>query len=103
MLAFSKFQRQALADMKAGVKTFVACFTILASTGLLLSEDKPDAKASPAKSNPAAKSSERLTAPKADSETPVIGYIEKNNCTITIKAGAKGPIYSAKSSDGKVM
>ena len=88
--------------MKSGVKTFVACFTILASTGLLLSEDKP--KAASAKSDaPAKQSSSSAAAPKSDSKAPVIGYIEKNNCTITIKAGAKGPIYSAKSSDGKVM
>ena len=90
--------------MKSGVKTFVACFTILASTGFLLSEDKPDGKPAPAKSAATeTPSSAARSAPRTDSEAPVIGYIEKNNCTITIKAGAKGPIYSAKSLDGKVM
>ena len=32
-----------------------------------------------------------------------ICYLEKHDCTITVKAGAKGTVYSAKKKDGKVL
>lgn len=34
---------------------------------------------------------------------PVVGYLEKRNQTITIKAGPKGPLYSVQNADGKVI
>src|SRR5437867_3803186 len=37
------------------------------------------------------------------SEYPVIGYLEKRGRTITIKAGPKGPVYSAKTTEGKTL
>src|SRR5262249_3914645 len=37
------------------------------------------------------------------SDFPIIGYIEKRGKTITIKAGPKGPLYSVKSTEGKVL
>jgi hypothetical protein len=37
------------------------------------------------------------------SDFPIIGYIEKRGKTITIKAGPKGPLYSVKTSEGKVL
>ncbi len=40
---------------------------------------------------------------KATPDFPVIGYLEKRGQTITIKAGPKGPLYSAKTTDGKTL
>jgi hypothetical protein len=37
------------------------------------------------------------------SDFPVIGYLEKRGQTITIKAGPKGPVYSAKTTAGKTL
>ncbi len=34
---------------------------------------------------------------------PVIGYIEKQGQTVTIKAGPKGPVYSVKNAGGKIL
>lgn len=49
----------------------------------------------------------QITAPagnaKAAADFPVIGFIEKRDRTITIKAGPKGPVYSVKTADGKVL
>lgn len=55
------------------------------------------------------------TSPKADgtssgitnaapaSDYPVIVYLERRGQTIAVKAGPKGPIYSAKTAEGKVL
>ena len=40
---------------------------------------------------------------KAAADFPVVGYIEKRERTITIKAGPKGPVYSVKTTDGRVL
>jgi len=40
---------------------------------------------------------------KAADDFPVIGYLEGRDRTITIKAGLKGPVYSVKTADGKVL
>jgi len=77
---------------------------LVAVAGLALSQDKAAPNSPP-----------KLTAPpetqtvvpagslKAAVDYPVIGYIEKRNRTITIKAGPKGPVYSVKTADGKVL
>src|SRR5436190_12872786 len=39
----------------------------------------------------------------AGTNLPVICYLEKQGCTITVKAGASGTVYSVKKSDGKVL
>ena len=41
--------------------------------------------------------------PKAGTDYRVIGYIEKQGQTITIKAGPTGPVYSVKTAAGKVL
>src|ERR1035441_7781657 len=40
---------------------------------------------------------------KAAADFSVVGYIEKRDRTITIKAGPKGPVYSVKTADGKIL
>jgi hypothetical protein len=40
---------------------------------------------------------------KATADLPVICYLEQRGRTITVKAGPKGPVYSVKTADGKVL
>ena len=39
----------------------------------------------------------------ASKDLPVIGYVEKNDRTITIKSGPKGALYTVKTKSGKVL
>ena len=51
-------------------------------------------------------SEKTVSLPKAsisNSNLRTVGYIEKRDRTITIKAGPKGPVYSVKTTDGKVL
>jgi hypothetical protein len=38
-----------------------------------------------------------------NTDYPVIGYLERRDRTITIKAGPAGPLYSIKTANGKVL
>jgi len=75
-----------------------------AVTGCVLSQDKSPQVTRPKPTTPSAA---LTTAParstKAPADYPVIGYLEKRDRTITIKAGPKGPLYSVKTADGKVL
>jgi hypothetical protein len=77
---------------------------LVAVAGLGLSQDKSPSR-TPAKLDPthAAQTSTTTAKVKAAADFPVIGYIEKRDRTITIKAGPKGPVYSVKTADGKVL
>ena len=44
-----------------------------------------------------------ITSPAPNSDYPVIVYLERRGQTIAVKAGPKGPIYSAKTAEGKVL
>ena len=78
---------------------------LVAVVGLALSQDKAAPQSSPPK----------LTAPhetqtpvpgkavKAAADFPVICYLEGRDSTITVKAGPKGPVYSVKAANGKVL
>jgi len=83
---------------------FLSGAILVALAGLALSEDKPAPEA-PAKqdSAPKAQTPSSVTTAAAAAELPVIGYIEKRDRTITIKAGSKGTVYSVKAGDGKVL
>ena len=77
---------------------------LVAVAGLVLSEDQ----AAPGKVRTLTTPHEVKTAasaasPKAAADFPVIGYLEKRDRTITIKSGPKGPVYSVKTADGKVL
>lgn len=81
--------------------------SILGMAGLLAAQDK----------NLAARSRSKSAAPEVagipaagigtnavkKSKFPVIGYLQGRGQTIIIKAGAKGPIYSATAANGKVL
>jgi hypothetical protein len=77
---------------------------LVAVAGLALSEDR-SAPRTPAKLN-SPREAQSLTPAanaKAAADFPVVGYIEKRGRTIVIKAGPKGPVYSVKTADGKVL
>jgi hypothetical protein len=90
--------------MSTSQTVFFSGMILVAVAGFVLSEDKP-APGAPAKADGA---QQAQTPPSATnvanaSELPVIGHIEKRDRTITIKAGPKGTVYSAKTADGKVL
>ena len=72
--------------------------------GLALSQDK-SAPPTAAKANPSreAQSSAPAANVKAAADLPLVGYIEKRDRTIIIKAGPKGPVYTVKTADGKLL
>ena len=78
---------------------------VFALTGVAIAQDKPPKPAS--RNVVPQKASAPATAVSANSVTNsglrVIGYIEKRGRTITIKAGPKGPVYSVKNAEGKVL
>ena len=77
---------------------------MLAVVGLSLSQDKSSQSAPPKLTAP--HKAQPATRPgKADAveSYPVVGYLEKRDRTITIKAGPKGALYSVKTADGKVL
>ena len=57
----------------------------------------------PKQATPPIKASTVRMANSAKDAFPVIGYIEKRDRTITIKAGPKGPLYSVKTLAGKLL
>ncbi|MEY2427831.1 MAG: hypothetical protein QOJ40_716 [Verrucomicrobiota bacterium] len=87
--------------MKTSWKILIADLVLAGLVTLVLAEDKP-AKSAATKASDAGISnlrSKKSTPP----DFPIIGYIEKRDRTITIKAGPKGTLYSVRSADGKTM
>ncbi len=77
---------------------------LVAVAGLALSQDRSVAEsrrklAAPHDEQAAVSAPSR----KAAANYPVIGYIEKRDRTIIIKAGPKEPLYSVRTADGKVL
>jgi hypothetical protein len=77
---------------------------LLGLAGLALSQDKVAAPPSskPVQTKPAPSSAPAPTAAR-QGDYPVIGYLEKQDHTITIKSGPKGTLYSVKTTDGKKL
>ena len=77
---------------------------LVAAAGFALSQEKSSQSTSPELASP---HEARVVVPtasvKAPSNFPVIGYLEGRDRTITIKAGPKGPLYSLKTAQGKVL
>jgi lysophospholipid acyltransferase (LPLAT)-like uncharacterized protein len=77
---------------------------LIAVVGLAFSQDRP---APEGRRKLAAPHDEQAAVSRASTraaaDLPVIGYLEKRDRTITIKAGPKGPVYSVKTADGKVL
>ena len=77
--------------MKRFTIAVVAVF-VIAMAGCTLSREKRSA----------GKSQEQMVSP-ADDGYAVIGYLEKRDRMITIKAGPQGPVYSVATKAGKVL
>src|SRR6266550_1239221 len=78
------------------------CMSLVALAVCALADDKPAQKKQAQLGTAHAKrSAVAVTTPAPDS--PVICYLEKRGQTITIKAGPKGPVYSAKTTEGKTL
>ena len=77
----------------------------VAAAGLALSQDKvPPQSTSPKLTSPhEAQTPTPGKIVKATANFPVICYLEQHDRTITVKAGPKGPVYSVKTADGKVL
>ncbi len=76
----------------------------VAAAGMALSQDKSSQAARPKLSSPhEAETAASSGSVKPADTYPVIGYLEKRDRNITIKAGPKGPLYSVKTADGKVL
>jgi hypothetical protein len=83
---------------------FFAGTVLVSAAGLSLSQVKlaPATQPKPAAPRQAQTAAAgEIAKPKVD--YPVIGYLEKRDRTITIKAGPKGPLYSIKTAAGKVL
>jgi len=81
-------------------KQFVVVSVVLGCAVLALADD---AKQS-ATSNTANSPTTTVVAPaKTGDSYPVIGYLEKRNCVITIKSSPHGTVYSVATKDGKVL
>ena len=83
---------------------FLGSVVFVAAAGMVLSQDK-----SPQNTRTKLTNSHEVQAAapagsvKAAADFPVIGYLEKRDRTITIKAGPKGPLYSVRTADGKAL
>lgn len=63
-----------------------------------------DVKQGPASSASNVSAASATKAGTADKESyPVIGYLEKRNCVITIKSSPHGTVYSVATKEGKVL
>lgn len=88
--------------MKTNMKTLLVATVLVVTGGLVLAQQKPSPTGSP-KSASAKQSIAPTTNNAAVPDFPIIGYIEKQDRTITIKSGPKETIYSVKSADGKLL
>jgi hypothetical protein len=93
--------------MRTNKAVFFGGTLLLALAGLAISEDSPvlTAPTKPDRAQKAQTPAAPLTVTSAATaaETPVIVYIERRGQTIAVKSGPKGPIYSVKTADGKVL
>jgi len=90
--------------MKTTQALFFGGLVLVGVAALSLSQDKPSQGTSPKVTAPKeAQAAAPAGSVKATTNYPVIGYLETRDRTITIKAGPKGPLYSIKTADGKVL
>jgi len=90
--------------MKAKESLLFGCTIVIALAACALADEQPAQKKQAQTVTPqAARPAAAVTNAVAASEFPVIGYLEKRGQTITIKAGPKGPVYSAKTTEGKTL
>ena len=77
---------------------------LVAAAGFALSQEKSSQSTGPKLASPhEARTATPVANVKAAASFPVIGYLEGRDRTITIKAGPKGPLYSVRTAQGKVL
>jgi hypothetical protein len=80
----------------------LGCLSLVAFTACVQTRNDPPQKNQATMS--ATKPQPSVVAPGTPSnDSPVIGYLEQRGQTITIKAGLNGPVYSARTSDGRTL
>jgi|SRR5215469_18701423 len=79
-------------------KRLIASLALLGCVALAFADD---VKQVPAAKVPTA--STVTTSAKTEESYPVIGYLEKRDCVITIKASPRGTIYSIATKDGRIL
>ena len=90
--------------MRTNPKLLVSTVILVAAAGFALSQEKSSQSTGPKlASPPEARTAAPTASLKAPAALPVIGCLEKRDRTITIKAGPKGPLYSVKTANGKVL
>ena len=90
--------------MRTNQMLAVGAVLLVAAAGFALSQDKAAPSKGPKLTSPnGGQTAASSSGAKAAADFPVIGYLEKRDRTITIKAGPKGPLYSVKTADGKVL
>ena len=87
--------------MKAKRSLLLGCMALAALAVAARGDNQPAQKRQQQRSAPPAK--QAVAVPMPGSDAPVIGYLEKRRQTITIKAGAQGPLYSVKTTEGKTL
>ncbi|MEI6779627.1 MAG: hypothetical protein WCQ21_01795 [Verrucomicrobiota bacterium] len=90
--------------MKSTLTLLIGGVVLVGVAGLALSQDEPAPNSRPKLTAPReAQTSAPAVSARAAADFPVIAYIEKRDRNITIKAGAKWPVYTVKGADGKVL
>src|ERR1017187_5806807 len=91
--------------MRTNRALLLSGFVLMAVAGFAWSQDK----APPQNTQPKLTTPHETQTPvpaknvKVAADYPVICYLEQRDRTITVKAGPKGPVYSVKTADGKVL
>ena len=90
--------------MKTKELLWFGCMIVAALVAFALAEDKAAQKTQAQPNTPQPKRpAAAVTNAAPQSAYPVVGYLEGRGQTITIMAGPKGPVYSAKTAEGKIL
>jgi hypothetical protein len=79
----------------------LAC--ILVAFALVMKSDTAPAQDQKNTGSPKTSNVEKKTGQSASDGAPVIGHLESRDRTITITKGPKGPLYTVKTKDGKII
>ena len=90
--------------MRTNQMLVVGAVVLVLVAGLAVSQEKSSQSTRPTLASPHETRSPALSGSgKVTNDFPVIGYLEGRGRTITIKAGPKGPLYSVRTAEGKVL
>ena len=89
--------------MRIELKILLGLTACVAALGIAYGQEAPARPAEKPKSAGTPAPQPKAANVTTKSDFPIIGYIEKRGKTITIKAGPKGPLYSVKTTEGKVL